>query len=54
MMLMAPERIPADPAPATARPPMNIFELVAAAQSVEPRRKMVMKVKKAHFSEKRV
>lgn len=35
MMLMAPEKIPAEPRPAIARPTMKAFELGAAPHTVD-------------------
>ena len=49
-----PENIPAPPVPAIARPRMNMLELIAAPHRSEPRRKMPMKIKKVHLSEKLV
>lgn len=40
MMIIAPEKIPADPRPAMARPMMKTIELGAAPQIADPTSKM--------------
>jgi hypothetical protein len=44
MMDKVPENNPAAPIPETARPRINIFELIATPHRSEPRRKMLTKV----------
>jgi hypothetical protein len=44
--------MPAPPAPATARPPMNMLELTATAQRRDPSSKMAKKAMNDRFSEK--
>lgn len=46
----APDTIPAPPAPATARPPMNILELTAVAHSREPNSKTAKKLRNVHYN----
>lgn len=48
-MEKAPETIPAPPAPATARPPINILELTAVAHSREPSSKTAKKLRNVHY-----
>jgi hypothetical protein len=45
----APKIIPAPPAPATARPLMNMFEFTAVAQNKEPSSNRAKKPKKLHW-----
>jgi hypothetical protein len=47
-----PETTPAPPMPATARPIMNILELVATPQRSEPNRNMMKKIWYVHLKEK--
>ena len=49
-----PETTPAPPMPATARPIMNILELVATPQRSEPNRNMMKKIWYVHLKEKTV
>jgi hypothetical protein len=51
MMTVVPEKIPADPKPAIARPIMKIVELEAAPQTREPNSKMLIAVKKTPLGE---
>ncbi len=53
-MTRAPEKIPADPTPATALPMMSATEVGAAPQTTEPISKMVMAVKYTHLMLKKV
>lgn len=46
MIIMAPEKIPADPRPAIALPKMKICEVGAAPQRAEPTSKITSDVKK--------
>jgi len=48
-MVMPPEKRAAAPAPATARPTISMFELVAAAQRTEPASKMMRAVIYVHL-----
>jgi len=47
-MVIAPFPMPEDPAPATARPTINIADDCAAPQSSEPKRKTRKKTRKVH------
>jgi hypothetical protein len=49
-----PEKMPEAPAPATARPIINIFELIATPQRRDPSMKIPMKAKNIRLREKRV
>lgn len=53
-MRMAPEKIPADPTPAIARPIIKAAELGAAPQMALPISKMTSAVKYTHLIEKKV
>jgi hypothetical protein len=53
-MRMAPEKIPADPTPAIARPMIKAAELGAAPQMALPISKMTRAIKKTHLMEKKV
>lgn len=54
MIIRAPEKIPAEPMPATARPIIRAVELGAAPQIADPISKMVMAIKKTHLTGKKV
>ena len=54
MIIRAPEKMPADPKPAIARPRMRAVELGATPQTKEPSSKMPMAVKKVHLMLKKV
>ena len=51
MMIMAPEKTPADPSPAIALPMIKAFELGAAPHIAEPTSKRPMEATKIHFGE---
>jgi hypothetical protein len=50
MITAAPEKIPAPPSPAMARPTIKLFEEGEVAQSREPDSSRVMAVAYTHFS----
>lgn len=54
MIIRAPEKMPAEPMPATARPIIRAVEFGAAPQIAEPISKMVMAIKKTHLTGKKV
>jgi hypothetical protein len=51
MMTVAPEKIPAEPIPAIARPTMKALELGAPPQSADPTSKTRIATKKTLFVE---
>ena len=51
MMTRAPEKIPAEPTPAMARPTIRAAELGAAPQTAEPTSKIPMEVRKTVLME---
>jgi len=51
-MMRAPEKMPAPPTPATARPAISAADDVAAAHTTEPSSKMAMADMKVHLTEK--
>ena len=53
-MTNAPEKIPAAPTPAMARPMINASEVGAAPHTVEPTSKMKMAVRNTHLTGKKV
>ena len=54
MMRIAPEKSPADPTPAIARPMISAVEVGATPQINEPTSKMKMAVRKTHFRLRKV
>ena len=53
-MINAPEKIPAEPRPAMARPTIRAVELGATPQTREPTSKMPMPTRKTHLMLKKV
>jgi len=53
-MIRPPEKIPAAPRPAIARPTIRAGELGAAPQTAEPTSKIVMAIKNTHLIGKKV
>lgn len=53
-MISAPEKIPAEPMPAMARPMIRVVEVLATPQISEPSSKMKMAIRKTHLREKKV
>lgn len=53
MINIAPEKIPADPMPETARPTIRVVELGAAPQSTEPSSKMATATRNTSLTEYR-
>jgi hypothetical protein len=51
MMVKVPERMPAQPTPATARPTTRAVEVGAAPHMAEPISKMMMAIKYTHLME---
>ena len=51
IIIIPPEKIPADPSPAMARPMMKAVELGAAPQMAEPASKMTMEKRKTDLVE---
>ena len=51
MIIMPPEKMPADPRPAIARPIMKAIEVGAAAQRLDPASKITIERTKPHFVE---
>ena len=54
MIRYAPEKIPAEPKPAMARPTMRAVLLGATPQTREPSSKITMAARKTHLMEKKV
>ena len=52
-MINAPEKIPAHPSPAIARPTISAFEVGAAPQIKDPSSKIPIAAKKVHFKLKK-
>ena len=51
MIIMPPEKMPADPRPAIARPIMKAVELGAAPQRADPTSKITIEIRKTHLVE---
>jgi hypothetical protein len=51
MIIMPPEKMPADPRPAIARPTINAVEFGAAPQRADPTSKTTMEERNVHFVE---
>ena len=51
MIIVPPEKMPADPRPATARPIMKAVEVGAAAQRPDPASKITIERTNPHFVE---
>lgn len=51
VIIMPPEKMPADPKPAIARPRMKAVELGAAPHSADPTSKITIESKKTHLVE---
>ena len=51
MITVAPEKIPAEPSPAMARPTINAVEVGAAPQTADPISKSAMALKKTILGE---